>query len=100
MKKCTKCKIRKKETEFYKYYRAYKGKKYDGLRPNCKKCMNEYHNRRYYNISYGDSEYYKKWRLLHPDYWQGRSTAKAQRKWRKNNPDYFRNYFKKYPVKR
>jgi hypothetical protein len=38
MKKCTKCKVEKELHEFSKSI-----KKYDGLRPHCKKCMNQYY---------------------------------------------------------
>lgn len=75
MKKCAKCKVRKKFTEFSKD----KSSK-DGLQTKCKTCCNEYH---------------KKYREVNKDY-----CSQYSKKYRDSNKDYYRQYKKKWETKK
>ena len=54
MKQCTRCKRRKKESEFYK-----QPSRKDGLRCWCKKCENEYERKRYRKGRKAVKKYYR-----------------------------------------
>ena len=85
-KQCTKCKIEKPLSEFYK------NKKMNlGVRSWCKDCHKESNKKWRLNNPEKVKEIKKNYRLNNPDYYKN---------WKLNNPDYKKNYKKNYDKER
>ncbi len=82
MKKCTKCKIEKPLTEFYKD----KNSK-DGYGFYCKSCKNEWYNEWYKSNKESRAEYYQ----LNKEY-----LTRGHQKYRSSKKEYYKEYNKNY----